>query len=130
MKFVLLILSVLLCVSCTSVSTSNDADSSLHTSKEASLEKTEADNLLDAITLARKNNDYRLLVTSGRSMSIPGVKASNYEAMIKRCGKKYSPNAGDVITSEDQRLARKKLVDFMRYYNEKMLIICQENTAG
>tara|TARA_R110001583_G_scaffold43015_1_gene136709 strand:- start:8458 stop:8613 length:156 start_codon:yes stop_codon:yes gene_type:complete len=40
---------------------------------------------------------------------------------------KNSAAADDVITSEDQRLERKKLVNYMRQYNEQMLIICQEN---
>ena len=127
MKFIILILSVLLSASCTSMTTSNTANSSDDVSIEAALEKTDPDNVNKALALAKENKDYRLLVTSGRSMSIPGVKASDYQAMIELCGKKYSSAAGDVIASEEQRLERKKLVDFMRHYNEEMLTICQEN---
>lgn len=138
MKFIILMLSVLLSTSCTSMTSINTANSSEDRlsedkSKAVTLEHTGSANVADlsylnnALVLAKKNNDYRLMVTSGRSLSIPGVKASDYQAMIELCGKKYSAAAGDVITSEDQRLERKKLVNYMRQYNEQMLIICQEN---
>jgi hypothetical protein len=128
MKYVLLSLFVLLNVSCSSANTSNDEDTSLNASKELRVDEAKSDNLIEAIDIAIKNNDYRLLVTSGRSMSIPGVKASHYKAMIELCGKKYTSEAGDVLTSEEQRQERKKLVTYMRQYNEQMLVMCQENS--
>ncbi len=134
MKFIVLILLFFLNASCTSKATSGDIDLNIdklseHKPKEARLGEPELDNLNKAIALARKNKDYRLLVTSGRSISIPGVKSSDYQAVIVLCGKKYNSAVGDVITSEEQRLARKKEVNYMRQYNKQMLVICQENKA-
>ncbi len=137
MKLFILSLLGLLSTSCTSMAISSDVNSddvnlgvSSGVDKSTALvvEKTELENLNKAIALAVKNKDYRLLVTSGRSMSVPGIKASDYQTMIELCGKKYSSGTGDVITSENQRLERKKLVNYMRQYNEQMLILCQENS--
>jgi hypothetical protein len=85
----------------------------------------DTDNLNKLLAVAIKNQDYRLLATSTRALNIPGVNPRDYQSMIKLCGKKYS-TAGDVITSEEQRTERKKLLNTMRQYNEKILIICQE----
>ncbi len=129
MKPIVIILFVLLSIGCTTISTNDDIESNNAKPKENLLEKTELENLSNAIALASKNKDYRLLITSGRSMSIPGVKSSDYQAMIALCGKKYNSVVGDVIRSEEQRLARKKEVNYMRQYNEQMLVICQENST-
>ena len=129
MKFFSLTLSVLLIVlsvSCASDATSEDVGSIDAKPKQTTTEKTASYELTEALVRAKQNKDYRLLVTSGRSISVPGVKASDYQGVIALCGKKYSSGAGDVITSEEQRLARKKLVDFMQQYNKQMLAICQE----
>ena len=127
MKFVLLMLSVLLSAGCSSTNTSNTVNLNEDKSTQIAIEKTESDSLTKAIALARKNKDYRLLVTSGRSMSIPGIKGSDYQTMIELCGKKYTATTGDVLTSEEQRQERKKVVTYMRQYNEQMSVICQEN---
>lgn len=126
MKFIILMLSVLLSASCTSTTTSQTVNSSDEKPNEVSPEGSVVNKLDQALALALKNNDYRLLVTSGRSMSIPGVDSSDYEATIKLCGKKYMSAAGDVITSQTQRMERKELINYMRQYNEQMLILCQK----
>tara|TARA_R110002050_G_scaffold191693_1_gene326487 strand:+ start:682 stop:1074 length:393 start_codon:yes stop_codon:yes gene_type:complete len=128
MKSIILILSVLLNTACSSVANSTDEVINEKETKPFMIETADSDDVKQALMLAIENKDYRLLVTSGRSMSIPGVKSSDYKAAIALCGKKYSPTTGDVITSEEQRMTRKKDVNFMRQYNEKMLTICQQST--
>ena len=128
-KFFMLIFLIFLTVSCSSDANTDNMDSNEAKLSQAVIEKSDSTKLSEAIALSKQNKDYRLLVTSGRSISVPGVKVSDYQVMIELCGKKYSSAAGDVITSQEQRLARKKLVDFMRQYNEQMLVICQEKLA-
>jgi len=126
MKFFSLIILIVLSISCASEGNS----SSNVKPKKTIIESTTSSDLSKAIALAIQNKDYRLLVTSGRSMSIPGVKGSDYQRMIELCGKKYNAATGDVLTSEEQRQARKKVVTYMRQYNEQMSVICQENNVA
>ncbi len=127
MKSIILISSVLLNTACSSIANSTDEVINEKETKPSMIETADSDDLNQALMLAIESKDYRLLVTSGRSMNIPGVKSSDYKTVIALCGKKYSSTTGDVITSEEQRMARKKEVNFMRQYNEKMLTICQQN---
>ena len=89
------------------------------------IEQATSNALREGVALAVQENDYRLFVTSGRSKSIPGVSASDYQRVIELCGEKYMPATGDVLTSEKQRLARKQAVDYMKGYNKEMLTLCQ-----
>lgn len=130
MKFSLLIVSILLTTGCTLMANSNDTDLGKNQAQQlTSTDKSILEAVKQAIALAKHHKDYRLLVTSGRNMSIPGVKPADYEMAIELCGKKYNPKVGDVIASEEQRLARKKEISFMRHYNEQMLMICKEILA-
>jgi len=119
-------------VSCSNVTSSDDVTVAENKTKPVVLEKTKATPLPtakveQAIALAKQNKDYRFLATSGRSTTLPGIDVSRFQTLIELCGKKYSSAAGDVITSEEQRGQRKKLVNFMRQYNEQMLVICRES---
>lgn len=127
-KFFMLIFLTWLTVSCSSDATTDNVNSNEAKLNKPTIENSDSTKLSEAITRAKQNNDYRLLVTSGRSINVPGIKASEYQTVLELCGKKYSSAAGDVITSEEQREERKKLVDFMRQYNEQMLVICQEKS--
>jgi len=98
-------------------------------STPAQTESSDLTNLREAIAIAKQNKDYRLLVTSGRSMSIPGVNGSDYQTLLELCGKKYNSATGDVIKSQAQRLERKKQIEFMRQYNEQMVAICQKSLS-
>ena len=123
MKFITLMLAITLCLSCsnnTSLS-SNDSEKKMMRESEVNIEAVN-----EAITLAINKKDYRLLVTSTRGINIPGVESEKYQAMIKLCGIKYQDMTGDVITSEEQRMKRKNLMSYMRQYNKKILMICQE----
>jgi len=134
MKFVSLILLLLLSAGCSYVSSSDEIDIGEDNTQQLILEKEVSTHLFKekvhkAIVLAVQQKDYRLLVTSGRSPNIPGIKGINFQTVTSLCGTKYSAATGDVLTSEQQREKRKKLVNFMRQYNQKMLIICQEELA-
>lgn len=123
---------ILLTVGCTSDIVSNKTESIDEKENQSTRAQTEASDLTDlreAIALAKQNKDYRLLVTSGRSMSIPGVNASDYQTLLALCGKKYNSATGDVIKSQAQRLERKKQIEFMRQYNEQMVAICQKSLS-
>jgi len=124
-KFFMLIFLIFLTVSCSSDANTDNMDSNEAKLSQAVIEKSDSTKLSEAIALSKQNKDYRLLVTSGRSISVPGVKVSDYQVMIELCGKKYAPGAGDVITSQEQRAKRKKLINYMREYNKQMLVICQ-----
>lgn len=123
LKFITLILAITLCISCSNNTalSSNDSEEKIMIESEASIEAVD-----EAITLAVSKKDYRLLATSTRGINIPGVHSEKYQAMIELCGKKYQTMSGDVITSENQRMERKNLMSYMRQYNKKILIICQE----
>jgi len=143
MKWSILALAVAFCASCTNqtvvertVTTDTNLEETMQKSTQESnqtsvsiLENTEKEKLNQALALAIENKDYRLQATSTRSINIPGVHPKNYQAMIALCGKKYTPNTGDVIRSEEERLARKKELNFMRQYNERMITICQEKSS-
>ncbi|WP_159821478.1 hypothetical protein [Colwellia sp. 20A7] len=143
MKFITLILSIGLCAGCTNqaiIDNTATTDTNLNETmqesnkegsqiQERTIENTDQGRLNKALALAIENKDYRLLTTSTRSINIPGVPPKDYQAMIALCGKKYNANTGDVITSEEQRLARKKEMIFMRQYNEKIITICQEKSS-
>jgi hypothetical protein len=127
MKFFISMLLVLLCTGCSADSRSGETSSSDNIAEQAVLKEVDLAELSKAIALAKQNKDYRFLVTSGRSMSIPGVDIRNFQTLIELCGTKYNAKAGDVITSPEQRLERKRQIEFMRQYNEQMFMICQEN---
>lgn len=136
MKYYTLILLVsfliLVTVSCTSDTVSDKTvslDEKENQSTPAQTESSDLTNLREAIAIAKQNKDYRLLVTSGRSMSIPGVNGSDYQTLLELCGKKYNSATGDVIKSQAQRLERKKQIEFMRQYNEQMVAICQKSLS-
>ncbi|MBU2924073.1 hypothetical protein Q4506_04035 [Colwellia sp. 4_MG-2023] len=143
MKWSILTLVVAFCASCTNqtfVDSTATTDTNLEETMQEStqesnqtpasiLEHTDEEKLNQALALAIENKDYRLQTTSTRSINIPGVHPKDYQAMIALCGKKYNSNTGDVIRSEEERLARKKELNFMRQYNERMITICQEKSS-
>jgi len=77
------------------------------------------------IALAITKQDFSLYGTSGRRVTLPGVNMDEYDYVKAHCGIKHLPNAGDVIRSEEQRIARKKVVDYMMAYNKQMLGQCR-----
>ena len=127
MKCIILILTIWFSASCTSISTKiMNENENENENEKVSSEVPAVETLTEALARAQKNNDYRLLVTSGRNMTIPGVKASEYQALLALCGKKYVTGVGDVITSETQRIVRKQRIEYMRLYNEQIIQICHK----
>lgn len=113
-------------------------DDNVAIDKEASTAKTEQASsgikastneqlsIVDKVELAAKNNDFRLLATSGRSVSIPGLSAEDVEFGNKNCGIKLLPSMGDVIRSDEQRAQRKKTLEYMKSYNKEMIKRCKQ----
>lgn len=79
-----------------------------------------------SVNAAVANKDYRLYATSGRRITFPGIKNSEYVVVEESCGKKYYPKTGDVISSEAEREQRKKTIDYMTSYNQKMFKVCSK----
>ena len=79
----------------------------------------------EQVLAAAKKNDFRLLATSGRSISIPGLSAEEAEYANKNCGVKLLPSMGDVIKSKKQREQRKETYQHMQAYNKEMIKLCK-----
>ncbi len=93
-------------------------------------QQTASFDLTQALVTAEQAQDYRLLVTATRGVSIPGLEQKDYHAAIALCGKKYMPQTGDVITTEQDRVERKKALAYMRQYNEKMWLLCRSKQTN
>ncbi len=128
MKHCLLALLVIGITGCGSYFSNNTANTA-ETSPQLSISNDQDKAVNKAIALAVKAKDYRFIVTSGRGLNAPGIDTRTNKALIDVCGKKYSAVAGDVITSEEQRVKRKREINFMGRYNQKMLVLCRENVA-
>ncbi|MCJ8320543.1 MAG: hypothetical protein MJK12_12970 [Colwellia sp.] len=74
---------------------------------------------------AVNKKDFRLYATSGRRITFPGIDNNEYIFVEEVCGKKYFPQTGDVINSEQQRKQRKMNINYMEVYNKKMLVVCR-----
>ncbi len=85
------------------------------TSQESTvaLEQT-ATEVTQALAFAEQKKDYRLWVTTSRSVTVPGLKPSEFKVAIELCGKQYMPKTGDVIRSEQERTERKKAIAYMQ----------------
>lgn len=79
------------------------------------------------INKAVVNQDFRLYATSGRRTTFPGINNEQLIFVTNVCGKKYFPDTGDVIHSEQQRKQRKNNIAYMQVFNEKMLLLCRKN---
>ena len=84
--------------------------------------------LNDNIEEAQAQGDYRLYATSGRRLVFPGIDNSQFEEVIKRCGKKYMPNTGDVVKSTEEKNERAKNFKYMSLFNKRMIVDCFNQT--
>ncbi len=83
-------------------------------------------NKIDAdVAMAISNNDYRLLATSGRRITFPGISNDDFDFAEKNCGKNILASMGDVVKSDEQRAARTEKLKYMKAYNQAMFKICQ-----
>ncbi|MGL1959032.1 MAG: hypothetical protein OCD00_17165 [Colwellia sp.] len=139
-KFLVLVVMSLLIMGCNASGNKKNALSSQHetqdeTKKEKKLEaqsqmpNSTREALATELLQATTNKDYRLYVTSGRSITVPGIKPTEFKEAIARCGKKYRAGTGDVISNEAQRNARTKQLSYMRLYNQSMWLLCDESST-
>lgn len=80
--------------------------------------------LNENIKKAQSKGDYKLYATSGRRLVFPGIDSTQFDAVLKRCGKKYMPNTGDVIKSEAEKALRAKNFQYMVLFNQRMIVDC------
>lgn len=80
----------------------------------------------EQVLAAAQQNDFRLLATSGRSITIPGLSEEEAAYANKNCGVKLLPSMGDVIKSPEQREQRKKTLAHMKKYNQEMIKMCKK----
>lgn len=80
--------------------------------------------LKENIKKAQSQGDYRLYATSGRRLVFPGIDSSLFKEVNRRCGKKYLPNMGDVITSAEEKSTRNRNFRYMTLFNELMIVDC------
>jgi len=78
---------------------------------------------------ARKNNDFRVYGTSGRNITIPGIKSEDRSFAVEHCGIKFMKGTGDVIKTPEQREKRKEKVAYMKSYNQRIFVFCKQNKA-
>lgn len=116
-KYVLLMVLIFTGASCTSAFSEDNTA----VSKESPL----ADVQL-ALTKAEHEQDYRLLVTATRGITVPGLNPNEFKSAIALCGKQYMPKTGDVIKTEQDRVERNKVVSYMQQYNEHMWSLCRK----
>lgn len=83
--------------------------------------------VIDDITNAVAEKDFRLYVTSGRRVVIVGIDAKQHQFVQQKCGTKPHSNTGDVLRSAEDKAKRKQLNKYLTAYNQKMLGICQQN---
>lgn len=74
-----------------------------------------------------KANDYRILATSGRRTTYPGVDVSEYDFVKSKCEDRFMPETSDAIKSPEDREARRKIENYMKLYNQRMLVHCKAN---
>lgn len=86
--------------------------------------------LNDNIREAQSRGDYRLYATSGRRLVFPGIDNSQFEKVMKRCGKKYLPTMGDVVRTTLEKNERTKNFQYMSLFNKRMIVDCFNQTKS
>ncbi len=83
-------------------------------------------NIAQAINVATKSKDHRLMYTLGRNPVIPGFETNNFAALKKQCGIKPIHGTGDVIKSASDKQDRRIKYQFAKEYNTQIYDICQK----
>lgn len=122
----LLAFALMACSQNISHNQSADKDA-VESGKQKNIRLTHEQTADNAIATAKKNNDFRLLSTSGRRPTFPGIEQKQYAWVNEYCGAKFMLKTGDVINSEQHRQQRQRQLDYMQVFNKKMLIVCQRN---
>lgn len=77
-----------------------------------------------AIEQALKDKDYRLYVTSGRRVTIPGIENPDVDKLKNSCGFRYMDGVSDVLRHPEEMEKRKESLTFMAEYNRLVLKYC------
>jgi hypothetical protein len=104
----------LLVAACSSNNPANDPDSNPTLDTRISTE----------VALAITKHDYRLIAFTGRRITIPGLSPENMKSAQNICGTKFMADTGDVIRSEQERMARKYKYEFAAGYNRQIYRLC------
>jgi len=80
--------------------------------------------LTTALAQAKKNNDSRLYATKGRRVVIVGIDQEHFEQAKKLCGIKFLAESGDVLKSEQDKVARRANFQFAQAYNQIIIREC------
>ena len=83
-----------------------------------------------ALQKSLKAQDYRILATSGRRTTYPGIDISEYDFVKDKCDDRFMPETSDVIENKQDREERRKRENYMKLYNQRMLVHCKANNAA
>ncbi|WP_144395350.1 hypothetical protein [Pleionea sediminis] len=78
----------------------------------------------EEIKAAREKDDKRIFVLATRGITAPGIEPNELTELLKKCGQKYLPGAGDTLTSEAHQKLYKKALDYAKSYNQSMKEFC------
>jgi len=73
---------------------------------------------------AIENDDLRLLGFAGRGFNIPGVKSTQTQTFIEKCGVRYFDEFSDVIREREDITNRQKASAYAVEYNQLILEHC------
>jgi hypothetical protein len=73
---------------------------------------------------AIEDKDFRLMVTSGRGSSAPGIPADLMSAMMQRCGTKFIEGSTDTLRGEEHKDMMLKALEYAKIYNKTIIKHC------
>jgi hypothetical protein len=73
---------------------------------------------------AIEQKDFRLLVTSGRGSSAPGIPFDLMTAMMERCGTKFIEGSTDMLRGEEHKDMMLKALEYAKIYNKTIVKHC------
>ena len=124
MKLISVIAITLALTACNGSSAITNNNQNAKPSKEQQMISKRVNELIQE---AKETGDTRLLATSGRKTTIPGLSQEEISKVELCGGYRYFKNTGDEITSQEQRESRKFSVEVMTEYNQIMLKNCKIN---
>jgi len=83
--------------------------------------------VMQAIEMATSHSDYRLYMTQGRNLTIPGFENAHFEEIKSVCGLKSMKGTGDVFKSDEAKQQRRLKYQFAKQFNEIMYPLCLKN---
>lgn len=74
---------------------------------------------------AMSRKDYRILVTSGRRRTAPGISVTLQDKAMEICGTNIISLVSDVIKNSAERTKRQLHYEYMQHYNVEIFPMCQ-----